>query len=278
MTAPAGWDALVAGCGLPRADARALAEQASGRTRTWLIAHGDEPADPAAAAAFAALAARRRAGEPLAYLLGWREFLGRRFAVGPAVLVPRPETEGLVEATLERLAGTAAPRVLDLGTGSGAIAVSVALARPDARVLATDASADALAVARANAAALGAADRVAFARGDWWAALPADAPPFEAIVSNPPYIAGTDPHLGSPALRHEPEAALASGPEGLDAIELIAAGAPARLVPGGWLLLEHGRDQGAAVRARLVRAGLEAVETRPDLQGLDRVSLGRRPA
>lgn len=275
---PPGWDALVAGCGLPRADARALAEHASGRSRAWLIAHGDEPADPEAAAAFEALAARRRAGEPLAYLVGWREFLGRRFAVGPAVLVPRPETEGLVEATLARLAGVAAPQVLDLGTGSGVIAVSVALARPDARVLATDASADALALARANAAALGAAGRMAFALGDWWAALPADAPPFDAIVSNPPYIADTDPHLGSPALRHEPEAALASGPAGLDAIEVIAAGAPARLAPGGWLLLEHGREQGEAVRDRLVRAGLESVATLRDLQDLDRVSLGRRPA
>ncbi|MEI7447042.1 MAG: peptide chain release factor N(5)-glutamine methyltransferase, partial [Burkholderiales bacterium] len=141
-----------------------------------------------------------------------------------------------------------------------------------------DASADALVVARANAAALGAADRVAFAHGDWWGALPAGAAPFHAVVSNPPYIAATDPHLGSPALRHEPEAALASGPEGLDAIDVIVAGAPTRLEPGGWLLIEHGRDQGEAVRARMARAGFEGVATLPDLQGLDRVSLGRHPA
>jgi release factor glutamine methyltransferase len=273
----ASWDALIAACALPRLDARALAEHASGRPRAWLIAHGDAPAQDGAALAFEHLAARRRAGEPLAYLLGWREFHGRRFDVGPAVLVPRPETEGLVDATLERLAGVAAPRVLDLGTGSGAIAVTLALERADAIVLATDASAEALAVARANAARLG-ASRIGFAPGDWWAALPADAPPFDAIVSNPPYIAEADPHLEDPALRHEPPAALASGPDGLDAIDTIVAGAPARLVPGGWLLLEHGRDQGPAVRARLARAGFEAVATLADLQGLDRVSLGRLPS
>ena len=273
----ASWDALIADCALPRLDARALAEHASGRPRTWLIAHGDAPAPDDAALAFERLAARRRAGEPLAYLIGWREFHGRRFDVGPAVLVPRPETEGLVDATLARLAGAAAPRVLDLGTGSGAIAVTLALERTDAVVLATDASAEALAVARANASRLG-APRIGFAQGDWWAALPVDIPPFDAIVSNPPYIAEADPHLADPALRHEPPTALASGPDGLDAIDTIVAGAPARLVPGGWLLLEHGRDQGPAVRERLARAGFEAVATLPDLQGLDRVSLGRQPS
>jgi release factor glutamine methyltransferase len=272
----ASWDALIAACALPRLDARAIAEQASGRPRTWLIAHGDEAAGPAATRAFEALAARRRAGEPLAYVLGWREFHGRRFEVGPAVLVPRPETEGLVDAALERLAGVPAPRLLDLGTGSGAIAATLALERPDAAVLATDASAEALAVARANAARLGATG-VGFALGDWWAALPPGCAPFDAIVSNPPYIADADPHLLDPALRHEPPGALASGPEGLDAIGTIVAGAPARLVAGGWLLLEHGRDQGAAVRDQLLRAGFEGVATLPDLQGLDRVSVGRRP-
>jgi release factor glutamine methyltransferase len=273
--APA-WDALLARAGLPRLDARALLSHVSGRPREWLLAHGDEPADPGAADAFDALAARRRAGEPLAYLLGWREFLGRRFAVGPAVLVPRPETEGLVEAALARLPapGGAPPRLLDLGTGSGVIAISLALARPDATVVATDACADALAVARVNARALG-ADRIGWRQGDWWAALPTDAAAFDAVVANPPYIALGDPHLLDAALRHEPPAALASGPRGLDAIARIVAGAPARLAAGGWLLLEHGHDQGDAVRGLLRAAGLDAVATLADLQGLARITLGR---
>jgi release factor glutamine methyltransferase len=275
------WDALIAASGLPRLDARALAEHASGRSRTWLIAHGDEPAPPEAARAFGALATRRAAGEPLAYLLGAREFRGRAFAVTPAVLVPRPETEGLVDAALARLpaagADAFAPRILDLGTGSGAIAVTLALERPDATVVATDASPAALAVARANARALGAADRVEFLAGDWWDALPHGTARFDVVVSNPPYVADDDPHLLDPALRHEPRSALASGPAGLDAIDAIVAGAAAHLVPGGWLLLEHGRDQGEAVRARLAAAGFDAVGTLPDLQGLDRVSLARRP-
>jgi release factor glutamine methyltransferase len=274
------WDALVAASALPRLDARALAEQASGRPRAWLIAHGDEPASPGAADAFRALAARRRGGEPLAYLLGWREFRGHRFAVSPAVLVPRPETEGLVEAALARLrpAGPAGvgPRVLDLGTGSGAIAVSIVLERPDAAVTATDASADALAIARTNAAALG-APPIDFRHGDWWGALPADAPLFDLVVSNPPYVAAADPHLLDGSLRHEPSGALVSGPDGLDAIDAIVAGATARLVPGGWLLLEHGRGQGAAVRERLASAGFAEVATLCDLQGLERIGLGRVP-
>jgi release factor glutamine methyltransferase len=280
VTAP-GWDALLATSALPRLDARALAEHASGRSRAWLIAHGDEPVPRGQADAFRALAARRRAGEPLAYLVGWREFRGRRFAVSPAVLVPRPETEGLVDAALARLNPTgrdgAPPRVLDLGTGSGAIAVSIALERPGAALTATDASADALAVARSNAAALG-APPIDFRLGDWWAALPGDAAPFDLVVSNPPYVAAADPHLLDGSLRHEPPAALAAGREGLDAIDAIVAGAAARLAPGGWLLLEHGRDQGAAVRGRLASAGFEDVATLPDLQGLDRIALGRRPA
>jgi release factor glutamine methyltransferase len=274
------WDALIAGCGLPRLDARALAEAVSSRRREWLVAHGDEPAGPGAVRAFEALTARRRAGEPLAYILGWREFRGHRFAVGPAVLVPRPETEGLVDAALALMpapGGGASAQVLDLGTGSGAIAVSLALERPDARIVATDASAEALAVARDNARRLG-ATRIDWRLGDWWSALPPEAGPFDLIVTNPPYIAEGDPHLDDPALRHEPSAALASGPLGLDAIDAIAAGAPVHLALGGWLLIEHGRDQGAAVRERLVRAGLASVGTLPDLQGLDRVTRGRRPA
>ena len=276
---PDSWDALLAGCGLPRLDARALLEHASGRPRTWLIAHGDEAPDAEAARAFAALAVRRRAGEPLAYLLGWREFHGRRFEVGPAVLVPRPETELLVAAALDRLpaAGGRRPRVLDLGTGSGAIAITLALERPDVEVVATDASPEALALARRNAQRLG-APGIGWRLGDWWRALDAAEGDFDLVVSNPPYIADSDPHLLAPALRHEPRGALASGPDGLDAIAAIVAGAAARLAPHGWLLLEHGHDQGAAVRDRLVAAGFEAVLTRTDLQGHERVAMGRRPA
>jgi release factor glutamine methyltransferase len=276
--APASWDALLARAGLARIDARALLERVSGRPREWLIAHGDEAAPADAARVFAALAARRLAGEPLAYLIGWREFHGRRFEVGPAVLVPRPETEGLVDATLARLppVGGPPPKVLDLGTGSGAIAVTLALERPDARLVATDASTEALAVAGANARRLG-ASAIAWFAGDWWHALPAGLPPFDAVVSNPPYVADDDPHLRDPALRHEPIGALASGPRGLDAIEAIVAGAPAWLADGGWLLLEHGHDQGEAVCERLRRAGFEAVATLADLEGRDRIGIGRRP-
>jgi release factor glutamine methyltransferase len=195
------------------------------------------------------------------------------------VLVPRPETEELVDAALALLPADGdgpAPRILDLGTGSGAIAVSLALERPDAAIVATDVSPEALAVARENARRLGAV-RIDWRLGDWWAALTADTAPFDLIVSNPPYIAERDPHLDDPALRHEPPAALASGPLGLDAIGTIVAGARAHLAPGGWLLIEHGRDQGSAVRDRLDRAGLVAIATLPDLRGLDRVTRGRRP-
>lgn len=297
------WDALQAAAGLPRLDARALLEHVSERPREWLVAHGDEPADARVAERFDALAARRREGEPLAYLTGYREFFGRRFAVDRHVLVPRPETEGLVEAALNRLparrpaafaaaaaatsgsaplsltAGdTAQPlRVLDLGTGSGVIAITLALARPDLQLSATDASAPALVCAQANAARLS-ASAIDWHQGDWWGALPADTPRFDMVVSNPPYLADSDPHLGDPALRHEPQQALACGPQGLEAIEQIVATVCAHLLPGGWLLLEHGCEQGSAVRDRLIQAGLSEVATLIDLQGLDRISLGRRPA
>ncbi|MCM5571845.1 peptide chain release factor N(5)-glutamine methyltransferase [Burkholderiaceae bacterium FT117] len=270
---------MLAASGLPRLEARALLEHACGRGRSWLIAHGEEAAPPDAAARFATLAQRRRAGEPLAYLTGFREFHGLRLRVSPAVLIPRADTELLVELAI-RLAPPGA-RLLDLGTGSGAIAVAVAAARPDLRVSASDLSEAALAIAAANEAAVLPAGRaggaIRWMAGNWWAALPADEPRFELIVSNPPYIAAGDPHLARGDLPHEPAQALASGPDGLDALREIAAGASARLLPGGWLLVEHGFDQGAAVRALFEAAGLREVATHRDAEGRERVTAGRRP-
>jgi release factor glutamine methyltransferase len=263
-------DALLRASALPLAEARALLAFALGVRRETLIAHPDRSVDAAVQARFAALAQQRRDEVPLAYLLGEREFHGRGFAVGPAVLVPRPETELLVAQALEALRDRPAPQVLDLGTGSGCIAITLALERPDAQVCAIDASSGALAIARANAQRLDA--RVTFLQGDWYAPLGA-AQRFDAIVANPPYVAEGDPHLS--ALRWEPPAALTSGPDGLGALRAIAAGAPTFLVPGGWLLLEHGYDQGEAVRALLHAQGLQDVQTLSDDAALDRVTRGR---
>jgi release factor glutamine methyltransferase len=273
------WDALLASLSLPRLDARALLQHSSGKSREWLLAHGDEIAPPAICQQVRDLAARRQAGEPLAYLLGFREFHGRRFAVDASVLVPRPETEGLVDAALAHLPaaapGAPAPRLLDLGTGSGAIAVTLALLRPDLSVTATDLSDQALALAQRNARALG-APPIAWHVGSWWEALPADTPAFDRVVSNPPYLADDDPHLQGDSLCCEPPMALSCGPRGMEAIEAIVAGLPRGLATGGWLLLEHGATQGVAVRDCLRAAGLHSVSTLPDLQGLDRITLGQR--
>jgi len=242
-------------------------------TRGWLFAHGDDAVSDADAQAFGALIDRRLAGEPVAYLTGRRGFWSFDLAVSPATLIPRPETERLVELALERLPDDAAVRVADLGTGTGAIALALAHERPQARVLATDLSAAALEIAGANARALGLRN-VEFRLGSWWAPLKGET--FDLVASNPPYIALGDPHLDEGDLRFEPAAALASGAEGLDAIRAIVRQAPAHLVEGGWLLLEHGWDQGAAVRALLEVAGFQSVHTAQDLEGRDRVSLGRR--
>jgi release factor glutamine methyltransferase len=254
------------------ADAELLLAHVLDRPRSWLYAHGDAALDATAVTRFEALLARRAQGEPVAYLTGRRGFWRFELAVTPATLIPRPETELLVELALARLPAERALRVADLGTGSGAIALALAFERPRAQVVATDASPDALAVARGNAAALGLAN-VAFRQGDWFAPLAGER--FDLVASNPPYIAAGDPHLAE--LRFEPAAALASGADGLDAIRAIVRDAPAHLQPGGWLLLEHGPDQGAAVRALLHAAGLVAVATERDLERRERVTLGRRP-
>lgn len=252
-----------------RLEVRILAAAALGVAPVWLIAHADEVPTAAQAARLDALLARRLAGEPVAYILGEREFYGRPFRVGPATLIPRPETEHLVEAALAR-APTGA-RVLDIGTGSGCIAITLKLERPDWSVCAVDLSLEALAVARDNAERLGAG--LECLASDLFAALPGRV--FDLIVSNPPYIPAADPHLDRGDVRFEPRAALASGPDGLATIRAIVAEAPAHLAAGGWLLLEHGYDQGEAVPALLRGAGYTEVFLERDLAGLARVSGGR---
>ena len=257
------------------ADAAMLLAHVAGRPRSWLYAHGDDDVDAATVDAFTGLVARREAGEPVAYLTGRRGFWRFDLAVTPDTLIPRPETELLVELALARLPPGRALRIADLGTGSGAIALALAHERPLAQVVATDASVAALQVARGNAEALRTGN-LAFRHGDWLAPLAGER--YDLVASNPPYIAAGDPHLGEGDLRFEPDAALASGEDGLAAIRTIARDAPAHLVPGGWLLLEHGWEQGAAVRALLQQAGFVDVATERDLEARDRVTLGRIPA
>lgn len=255
-----------------RAEAERLLTHALGVGPTWLYTHRDDVPPIARQAEFERLLERRLAGEPVAYLLGHRGFWRFDLAVTPATLIPRPETERLVELALERLLEGVSLRVADLGTGTGAIALAIAFERPLAQVVATDASAAALAVAQANANALG-LSRVQFREGDWFAPLTDDR--FDLIASNPPYIADDDAHLKLGDLRFEPASALASGADGLDDIRRIAAHAPMHLNPGGWLLVEHGWDQGAAVRSIFEHAGFDAVETVQDWERRDRVTLGR---
>ncbi|GAO36438.1 SAM-dependent methyltransferase [Sulfuricella sp. T08] len=239
--------------------------------RSWLVAHDRDPLTPEQTAAFAALLHRRLGGEPIAYILGEREFYSLDFKVTPAVLIPRPETELLVELALERLPADHPCRVLDLGTGSGAVAVTLARHRPQAEVVAVDQSAAALEVARENAQRLGAGN-LRLTQSDWYSAL--DEEKFDLIVSNPPYIAAADPHLTQGDVRFEPPAALASGVDGLDDIRTIIRGAVAHLKPGGWLQFEHGYDQAAACRKLLVQSGFERVDSAADLAGIERVSYG----
>ncbi len=251
-------------------DARVLACHLLGADRAWLAANPMHVLSESQDARFDLLVAQRVMGHPVAYLVGTREFWGRDFEVGPAVLIPRPETETLVEAALARMPETA--RVLDLGCGSGAIAVTLACERPQAAVEAVDASAEALEVARRNAARHGAS--VAFAHGSWYA--PVAGRRFDLVVANPPYVAAADRHLAEGDLRFEPRQALTDGsPDGLDSIRAIVSGAPGHLKSGGWLLIEHGYDQSPACRALLEAAGLRGIVSIPDLAGIPRVAGGR---
>lgn len=253
--------------GVDRLDAQWLIGHRLGRDRAWLLAHDDEALSPADAQACAHGLARRAAGEPLAYVTGETTFRGLRLGVGPEVLIPRPETEVLIEWALA--VGPHAGEAIDLGTGSGAIALAMAREAPALRVTATDLSAAALSRARANAAALGLS--VDFHLGPWWAAVPGRR--FALAVSNPPYVAAGDPHLA--ALRHEPDLALTPGGDGLAALRDIVGGAHRHLDAGAWLLLEHGHDQAAEVGALLRAAGFAGVQTRADLAGLPRCTGGQ---
>jgi release factor glutamine methyltransferase len=263
-------EALLAERTLPVTEARTLLAWILHAPRERLIAHPETSVAPQAHTEYKAWVARRHAGEPLAYLVGEKEFYGRPFRVTPDVLVPRPDTETLVEVALECVRDNAAPRILDLGTGSGCVAVTVKLERLDATVSATDVSAAALAVARANAQSLQA--QVSFLQGDWFRAL-APGTAFDLIVSNPPYVAAADPHLA--ALGHEPCLALTDGGDGLQCLAILVEGARAHLFAGGWLVLEHGYDQAAAIGQRMRDAGFRDVTTYRDAGGQTRVTAGR---
>ena len=247
-------------------EARLLLAEASGFSEASVLAHPERELPQEILSRFREMSERRARGEPVAYILGRREFYGLSLAVNPAVLIPRPETELLVELALERNPAS----VLDLGTGCGAVALAIKRHLPRSRVIAVEASAAALVVARHNAANLGL--DVELRHGKWFEPV---AERFALIASNPPYVAQDDPHLRDGDLRFEPKQALVGGADGLDAIRVIARGAPTHLTPGGWLLVEHGIGQEDAVRSLLGSAGLEDLGTWPDLSGIARVSGGR---
>jgi release factor glutamine methyltransferase len=258
--------------GLPRLDAQVLLLHALGRAphdRAWLLAHGDDTLDAAVQTTFTDATQRRLNTEPVAYITGQKEFFGLMLQVDKRVLDPRADTETLVEWALSCVADTHTPEIVDLGTGSGAIALALKHSRPDAVVYAVDASDEALAVASANAERLGLP--VTFHHGSWLA--PLNGRTFDAIVSNPPYVASNDPHLL--ALKHEPLSALASGADGLDDIRTIVREAAQHLKPNGWLLLEHGFDQAHAVQTLLGNQGFVSVQSRPDLAGILRCTGGQ---
>jgi release factor glutamine methyltransferase len=275
MIIPAGMPigAVMTALPLDPLENRILLCHATGLSRVQLITRAEQPLAPDEAARLHTMVQRRLAGEPIAYIVGKREFFGLDFSVSEAVLIPRPDTELIVELALERLPPQG--RLLDMGTGSGAIAVSIAHTRPDAQVTALDVSEAALAVAGRNALDNGA--RVRFLQSDWFGALGPD-DQFELIASNPPYIAAGDEHLAQGDLRFEPTGALTDHADGLSALRIIVDGSPAHLVPGGWLLMEHGYDQAAQVRALLDGAGYAEVQSWRDIAGIERVSGGRCPA
>lgn len=251
-------------------EARALLRHVLGCDDRYLITHADQRLSAGQQEALDVLTARRRSGEPVAYLTGRREFYGLEFKVTPAVLIPRPETERLVELALERMPPESEASVLDLGTGTGCVAVAIALKRPRARIVAVDAEAEAVALARENVAYHGVRN-ISILCGDWFAAVPRER--FDAIVANPPYVAAADPHLAAGDLRFEPKQALVAGPDGTECIAAIVSAARERLNPGGWLLFEHGHDQGACARRLLSKAGFKReLRTWRDLAGLERVS------
>ncbi|HEY8681854.1 MAG TPA: peptide chain release factor N(5)-glutamine methyltransferase [Rhodanobacter sp.] len=256
-----------------RSDAEALLLHTLGKPRSWLVAHAGDELAMDVQTAYAALVERRAQGEPVAYITGHRGFWSLELEVTPATLIPRPETELLVELALQRLPPDRSVQVVDLGTGSGAIALALAHERPQAHVSATDASTAALAVAARNAKRLGIGN-VTFLHGDWLAPLAGQR--YALIVANPPYIEADDPHLEQGDLRFEPIGALASGSDGLDDIRCIVNDARTHLEPGGWLLFEHGWNQGEAARALLREAGYAEVFTARDLEQRDRVTGGRR--
>ncbi|WP_163559600.1 peptide chain release factor N(5)-glutamine methyltransferase [Halomonas sp. NO4] len=262
-----------AGSPSPRLDAELLLCHALGRDRTWLYTWGDREAPTLARARCEALVAARALGHPVAYLTGEREFWGLPLATHPSTLIPRPDTETLVEVALAR-ATRAQGRLLDLGTGSGAIALAFASERPGWQVLGVDRQPEAVALARRNAERLGIAN-AAFRVSDWFVALAGER--YALIVANPPYVAEDDPHLAQGDVRFEPASALVAGPEGLDDLRYLVAAAHEHLEPGGWLALEHGHAQGTAVRELLTAVGYADVASRRDLAGHERVSLGRRP-
>lgn len=253
-------------------DARVLMCHAVGRDAAYLVAHPEAQLRTGEQDAYRDLVERRAKGEPVAYLTGEREFYGRLFRVSPAVLIPRSETELLVDLTLERIPPEGLTRVLELGTGTGCVAISLASERPQSKILALDRSLDALAIARRNAVTANIGN-VAFLRSDWFSALRNEH--FDLIVANPPYVASADKHLNEGDLRFEPRAALDGGPDGLDAVRHIVTTAKQHLKPGSWLLFEHGHDQGERARLILHKAGYAEIFTAHDLAGIDRVSAGR---